>query len=262
MNEELFKKIIISIIIIAVCAMLYLTISKILKKIFKLNMNRKNEKKAKTAFSLINSIIKYVLIIIAIICILGQFGISASGIVASLGAVGVVVGLALQDVLKDILSGISIILEDQYSIGDTVTIGGFKGEVVFLGLRMTKIKAYTGEIKIISNRNITEVINHSINPSVAIVTVGVSYDEDIVKVEKVLNKLCERLSKEIPEVHDKIELLGIDSLGDSSVLFKITATVDSMTQVSVERIIKREIKLEFDKNNIEIPYNQLVIHNA
>ena len=262
MNEELFKKIIISIIIIAVCAILYLAISKILKKIFKLNINRKNEKKAKTAFSLINSIIKYVLIIIAIVCILGQFGISASGIVASLGAVGVVVGLALQDVLKDILSGISIILEDQYSVGDTVTISGFKGEVIFLGLRMTKIKAVTGEIKISSNRNITEVINHSLNPSLAVVTVGVSYDEDIVKVEKVLNKLCERLSKEIPEVHDKIELLGVDGLGDSSVLFKITASVDSMTQVSVERIIKREIKIEFDKNNIEIPYNQLVIHNA
>ena len=262
MNEELFRKIIISIIIIAVCTIFYLTISKILKNIFKLNKSRKNEKKAKTAFSLVNSIIKYVLIIIAVVCILSQFGISASGIVASLGAVGVVVGLALQDVLKDILSGISIIVEDQYSVGDTITIGGFKGEVIFLGLRMTKIKAFTGEIKIISNRNITEVINHSINPSVAVVTVGVSYNEDVVKVEKVLTKLCERLSEEIPDVRDNVELLGVDGLGDSSVVFKIIANVNPMTQASVERIIKREIKIEFDKNNIEIPYNQLVIHNA
>ena len=223
-------------------------------------LKRKNERKVKTAFSLFNNVARCLIIIISCVAILGVFGVSTSGLVASLSVVGVVFGLAFQDILKDLLSGLSIILEDQYTIGDTVTIAGFKGEVISLGLRTTKIKSYTGDLKIISNRNITEVINHSLEPS--IVTVGVSYEDDLDKVEKVLNKLCGRLNNEIKQLVGKIEVLGIESLSESSIDYKITAKVKPTTQYDVERILKKEIKLEFDKNNISIPYNQVVVHNV
>src|SRR5699024_1893706 len=107
----------------------------------------------------------------------------------SLGVVGVVVGLALQDILKDFIAGFTIMLENQYTVGDTVTIGTFKGEVISLSLKTTKLKAYTGEVNIIANRNVIEVINHSIENSLAVVNVSVDYSEDIEKVEKVLNEL-------------------------------------------------------------------------
>lgn len=262
MDEKLVRRLITTAIILVVSILVYLVISKILKKVFKLQLKRKNERKVKTAFSLFNNIARCLIIIISCVTILGVFGVSTSGLVASLSVVGVVFGLAFQDILKDLLSGLSIILEDQYTIGDTVTIAGFKGEVISLGLRTTKIKSYTGDLKIISNRNITEVINHSLEPSLAIVTIGVSYEDDLDKVEKVLNKLCGRLNNEIKQLVGKIEVLGIESLSESSIDYKITAKVKPTTQYDVERILKKEIKLEFDKNNISIPYNQVVIHNV
>lgn len=262
MNQELFKKLFTTAIIISVSILIYLIISRILKKVFKLNLNRKNERKAKTIYSLLNNIIRYLIIIAAAVTILGVYGISTSGFVASLSVVGVVLGLAFQDILKDFLSGLSIILEDQYAVGDTVTIAGFKGEVISLGLRTTKIKSASGDLKVISNRNITEVTNHSLEPSLAVVVVGVSYEEDLKKVEKVLNKLCDRLNDEIEQLVGKIQVLGVDSLSASSVDYKIIAKVKPTTQADVERILKRNIKLEFDKNNISIPYNQVVVHSA
>lgn len=262
MDDKLFRKLIITIIILIISILVYLIISKILKKVFKLQLKRKNERKAKTAYSLFNNVIRCLIIIVSIVTILGVYGVSTSGLVASLSVVGVVFGLAFQDILKDLLSGLSIILEDQYAIGDTVTIDEFKGEVISLGLRTTKIKSYTGDLKVISNRNITEVINHSLEPSLAIVTIGVSYEDDLNKVEEVLKKLCSRLNNEIKQLVGKIEVLGIESLSSSSIDYKITAKVKPTTQYEVERILKKEIKLEFDKNNISIPYNQVVIHNA
>ena len=100
--------------------------------------------------------------------------------------------------------GKSIIVEEQYKIGDTVTINDFKCEVLAIGFRTTRLKAYTGEVMIISNRNIQKVINHSFKSSKAIVDVMVSYEEDLLKVEKVLSEVCDKLSNEIKELKSKI----------------------------------------------------------
>ena len=100
-----------------------------------------------------------------------------------------------RDLLKDFIVGISILLEGQYSIGDCISINGFKGEVLPSNLRTTKLKAYTGEIKYISNRNITEIINYSTDSTNLIIDVSVAYESDIDKVKNVLDSLCERLKE-------------------------------------------------------------------
>ena len=182
--------------------------------------------------------------------------------VASLSVIGVVVGLALQDLLKDFISGVSIIIEGQYRVGDTVTINGFRGEIIGVGLKSTHIKAYTGEIMIIANRLINEVVNYNLSNSLAIVDIDVAYESNIEKVEKVLNNLCIKLTKELPYLKGDVELLGINSLESSSVRFRITALTESMKHFEIQRKMLKEIKLELDKNKIVIPYNQLVVHNG
>ena len=137
--------------------------------------------------------------------ILDVYGIDTKSILASLGVFTAVLALALQDILKDIVGGISIIIEGQYRIGDIVTINNFKGEVISLTLKSTRVKAYTGEIKIFANRNISEVINHSFSSSLAIVDIAVAYDSDLSKVDKVLNKICEKLSNELEELEGEIQ---------------------------------------------------------
>lgn len=262
MEKILVKEIIAPIVIILIFTLLYILVSKIIKKIAKLKLTKTDEKRKKTLVSLINNIIKYFFMIIAILMILSIYGIDTTAILASLGAVSLVAGLAFQDTLKDFLSGFFIIFENQYGIGDTVTIGDFKGEVTSLGLKTTKIKAATGEIKIVANRNIDAVINHSLDKSLAIVNFQVAYEDDLAKVEDVLIKLCSKLTKELPNLKGDVTLLGVTELAASGVSYRIVADTEPMKHYEVERLILKELKLELDQNGITIPYNQVVIHNA
>lgn len=266
--EPIFvKEIVGPILVLILTFLLFKVVKKIAKKIAnpspqKLRTKLFDKRKAKVVAVLFSNLSKAVIIIADIIIILGIFGISSSTFLASLGIFSAVIGLAFQDVLKDILAGFFIILENQYAIGDTIAIGDFKGEVVSLGLKTTRIKSYEGDIKIIPNREATGIINYSLEKSLAVVNVNVSYDEDLLKVERVLDDLCKRLSNELPNLKGPVEVLGVNDLGASGIEYRLSVLTKSMEHYSTRRKIMREIKLEFDKNNIEIPYNQLVIHNA
>ena len=258
----LVKEVVQPICIIVGTFILYTFISKVIKDLFNRKIPNADERKRKTIQSLVLNIIKYLLIIVAFMLILEVYGIDTKSIMTSLGVVGIVVGLSLQDTLKDFISGLFIIFENQYGVGDIVTINNFKGEVISLGMKTTKIKSYTGDVEIISNRNIDFVINHSLESSLALVDVSVSYDSDLDKVEEVLQNLCERLSKELSNLTGKAEVLGITELGNSAINYRISVPTKPMKHIVTERIIRKEAKKEFDKNNIEIPFTQVVIHHG
>lgn len=257
----LVKEIIGPFLVIIISFIIYKMEKHISKKAL-LKNTRIPKRRARTFKMSIDNIFKYGLIVVDALIILEIFGISTKGILTSLGLASVVVGLALQDTLKDLLAGLAIIFENQYTIGDTVTINEFKGEVIALSIKTTKIKSYTGDILIIANHNINQVINHSLAKSLAIVNVQLSYEEDTEKIEKVLTKLCERLTKSLPNIKSEVSLLGITNFGESGLEYRITVETTAMKHYEIERIIRKEIKMELTKHNIEIPYNQLVIHNA
>ena len=116
--------------------------------------------------------------------ILEIYGVDTKGIVASLGIAGVVLGLALQDTAQDLMSGIKIILDNYYVVGDTITINNFMGEVIEVPLQSTKVKSYDGEVLIFSNRNVDSVINLSQARAGVKVIVPTAYEEKTEKVEK------------------------------------------------------------------------------
>ncbi len=260
LKRLLVKEIVAPIIIIIVSTISYIIVSRILKKIFKVRMHKVNVAKQKTLGSLINNVVKYFIAAIAILMILEVYGIDTKSLVASLGVFSLVAGLALQDLLKDLIAGFSIILEDQFSIGDIVKIGEFEGTVIYLGLKATKIKTYSGEIKIISNRNITEVINYSLELHNTFLDIDVSYDADIEKTKKLLEDICDRLSDEL-KLKEKATCLGVDKLGNNSVVYRISIPTDYRDSFNISRKFKAEIKWVFDQHGIEIPYQQVVIHN-
>ena len=260
MDKIIRKEIIAPLIIVIVCIILCSVSKKIITKVFSFKSKRINDNKKKTIVNLINNILKFVLVIIAILMILEVYGIDTKSMVASLGVVGLVAGLALQDVLKDFIVGMTIIFEGEFLVGDWVSINGFKGEVMPSNLRTTKLKAYTGEVKIISNRNITEIINYSLENTNLIVDVSVAYESDVEKVKRVLNEL----SKKLKEKYNLKEMkcLGIQELSSSSIVFRLVVLLKYTESFEVDRKIKEEIVLEFSKQNITIPYNQVVVHNG
>ena len=259
----LSEKIVKSAITIIVLFVFYFIFNRIMKKMFKLKtgIKRLDSKKNKTIISLINNIMKYFLIVVGAITILGIHGFNTSSLIASLGVASAVIALAFQDTIKDLLAGIFIVIENQYNIGDTIKVNNFKGEVVSLGLRTTKLRAFTGEYCFITNRNVDNVINYSVNKSLAVVYVDVSYDSDLNKVEKVLNKLFEKIESEDKNIKGKINIDGVDQLGSSGVTIRISAETKALKNYEIERKLRKEIKMAFDKNGIEIPYPQVVVHN-
>lgn len=222
-------------------------------------INRKNHKKEDTLINLIRSVIKYIIIIIVILVILEIYGINTTSILASLGIVGFVVGLALQDTMKNMLAGIFIIFDNRYNVGDTVKINDFTGEVLTLGLQTTKLKSPSGEIFTIQNSSITSVTNYTECDTILYIELGVGYNTNIDHLEKILNKLNTKVKK-IENVKDDLKLLGVDSLGSSEIVYKISITCKPYTHFGVKRNFLKLVKETFDKEGIEIPYTQVDIH--
>lgn len=257
------KLIIFPIIYIILGMIIYSILKKTIKKIVSKGKKAKlKNQRIDTLIGLITNIIKYVIVIIVVVGILGTYGINVSSIIAGLGVTTAIVGLAFQDLAKDLIAGFSIITEAQYEVGDTIEVDGFVGQVVFLGLKTTRIKNYKGATKIVANHNMDKIINYSLNNSLAIVDVGIAYEEDIDKVEAVLNKLAKKLNGTIPEAKGEIQVLGIIELADSSLVYRITVEVGSMQQYGVERLLRKEVKRAFDESNIKIPYPQIEVHNG
>lgn len=255
------KEVIGPVIVLLVAVIGYKIFKKILRKFIDLRSNKLDAKRRNTIFYLFKSIIKIVIFAVSILVILEIYGFNTASIITSLSVIGVVVGLAFQDLIKDFIAGITIVLEGQYRVGDIIEINNFKGEVIYLGLKSTKIKAATGEIMIMSNHLITDVINYSLSDSLAIVDIDVAYESDLEKVEKVLNKLCGRLSKELPKLKGDVTLLGINSLEQSAVRYRMTVPTEPMEHFEIQRMMRKEIRVELDKHGIKIPYNQVVMHS-
>lgn len=259
------KRFYLPIIYIIVGIILYKIIANTITRVSKININIKNnnssiglEKRKTTVIGLINNLIKYIIAIIIIIMTLNLFGINTTSIIASLGVVSVIIGLAFQDIIKDLLAGIFLIFDNAYAVGDWIEINGFKGEVIEFGLKTTKIKAYTGEVKIISNSSFTEVINYNLSDTNLILNIPVEYNVNIEQLEEVLNKMKEEVKK-VKNVKN-INLLGIDSFEDSSIMYAIEIECKSNTHIGIKREVLKIIKKNFDKNKIVIPYNKLDVH--
>lgn len=152
-------------------------------------MKKQHQQRANTIRIVILNIIKYSIMVIVLLAILANFGINVRSIVAGLGITTAILGLAFQDLAKDLIAGITIITENQFEVGDTIEYDGFMGEVIFLGLKTTRIKDYRGAVKIIANHKLDTVINYSLNNYLAIIDLGISYDEDPEKVTKALEEI-------------------------------------------------------------------------
>lgn len=254
------EKFYLPIIYVVVGVLIYSVIIKLIGSISKLDIKQSPglDKRKNTVIVLIKSIIKYVIAVVVIILILGLYGVNTTSLIASLGVVTAIIGLAFQDTIKDFLAGVFLIFDNAYAVGDTVKINGFTGEVVALGLKTTKIKAYTGEVMILSNSSFTEVINYNLNHSKVLIKIPVGYNTSIEVVEKILNGIKNTMEKE-KDVYS-MELLGIDEFADSSIKYAIILECVAMTHYGAKRKVLGLVKSKFDEEGIVIPYNQIDVH--
>lgn len=250
-----------TLLIIGITLIIYRIINLLLDKIVIKGKDKLDKKRRKTIINIFKNVIKYVLFIFMVIFLLNLYGVDTTSVITGLGIVGVVLGFALQEALKDIISGISIIFDDYFVVGDIVEYDGFTGTVIEFGLKTTKIKKATGEVMILANRNIDKITNISKERATLLLSIPTAYEEKYEKVEKVLKETLKKAKETYKDITET-EYLGIDKLNDSSIDYLIKITCHRETQWNIKREILKEIKLAYDKNKIKIPYNQLEVHNG
>ncbi|WP_026695828.1 mechanosensitive ion channel family protein [Peribacillus kribbensis] len=222
---------------------------------------RISERREATLLKLLDNIIRYVVFFIAAMAILQVFSIDVKALLAGAGIIGLAVGFGAQSLVKDVITGFFIILEDQFSVGDYVRIGQFEGTVEEIGLRTSKIKNFTGELLIVPNGNISEVTNFSIHNSVAVVDIGISYDEDIDEAEKHIEELLEEMPEKYEELVEKPQLLGIQNVKQNEIILRVVGETLPMKHWYIARALRKEIKLVLDEHGIKIPYPRMVMYN-
>ena len=210
-------------------------------------------RREETLSKLLDNILSYVIYFISAMMILSVLGIDIKALIAGAGVVGLAVGFGAQSLVKDVISGFFIIFEDQFSVGDHVRIGLFEGNVETIGLRTTKLKSWTGEVHILPNGSITQVTNFSLNNSLAIIDIAISYGEDIERAEKVISEALGKMPIQYEELTKAPELLGIQTMGPNEIVLRVIAETLPMKQSGVTRGIRKDIKLILDANGIKAP---------
>lgn len=258
------EKIYLPIIYIVGSLFIYYILCKIVDKalvINKINKNKSNvqKKREQTVVNLIKSIIKYIVAVLTILSILNVYGVETASIIASLGIAGAIIGLAFQDTIKNLLSGISIIFDNHYMQGDVVTINGFKGEVIELGLQTTKVKSYSGEVMIVNNSLITSVINHSMYNTKLIIDIPVIKELSLEKFEKILSNINLKI-KTLKEVKGEIVSLGVEKINTNNYIYKIEIECLPNNHYSVNREFMKFLKEEYEKNKVNVPSDYLEVN--
>lgn len=266
MNEALWINVGLALLKIVIILILMTVVVKIGKKaIERVIMLRSKtpigytERRQNTIIKLLQNGLTYIVYFAGILAILSAVSINVVGLLAGAGIAGLAIGFGAQSLVKDIITGFFIIFEDQFGVGDTVMINQSNGTVQEIGLRTTKIKTYTGELHIIPNGNIVEVINYSVYNSLIMVDVSVAYESDVDEVERLINEFLDTAEERYPELVKRPDLLGVNALGASDVVMRIAAETLPMNHFKVGRLIRRDIKTFLDKHNIEIPYQKMVV---
>ncbi len=252
------NKIIVSTFVVIVSVVIYKIINFILSKSEDIKGKKIiDSKKGKTYIRLFRSIIRYIFIIITFIMLLKVNGVNVTSLVAGVGIAGVIIGLAIQDWLKDIIRGISIISDGYFSVGDIVKYKDVEGKVIVIGIKSTKIQDLkTGNIKSIANRNIEEI---DVVSNLVYLNVPLSYELSLKKSEKIVNSIVEAVKKN-DNVHN-CSYVGVNGLEDSYINYYIKIECNQLHKLQVRRDALRTVLAEMERYGVAVPYTQIDVHS-
>ncbi|MCX8095312.1 MAG: mechanosensitive ion channel family protein [Caldisericia bacterium] len=236
---------------------IFLNIIKI--KIIKFYEKVEIYKKRLTLVKLIFSVLDYFLIFLFIWYLLKIFNIDTTPLLAASGIVGIAIGFAGQTFFKDAIAGIFLILENYYSVGDLIEIDDILGRVEEIGIRKTVIRNYEGKLFYIPNGEIRKVIKYGYGDQFLWVELPLSYEINLDKAKELILKVGKKLIDE-NEILEEPQIMGVDKFYDSTISILVKMKIDKEKRWSAKRRFFEEIKNIFDKENIEIPYNRMVVY--
>lgn len=219
----------------------------------KIDIRRKN-----TLEGLFQNVIKYTIYFILLLTILPIVGVHIEALLAGAGVAGIAIAFGAQSLLKDLFNGMFVLFEDQYGVGDYVDLGGVVGEVRLIGLRITVLKVWTGELVTIPNGQILQVTNYSKENSIAVIDINVGFQTPVEDAAAIITRVLNKYRPSEPNIVDDPVLLGVQSLNDSTYTLRATVECKPYMQFGVTRTAKQLIHQEFQASGIDLPLQKVV----
>lgn len=214
-----------------------------------------------TIAQILGSFLKWALAIASILVILALWGVDTTALVASAGVLTLVVGLGAQSLIADIIAGLFIVFEEEFEVGDIIVLDGWRGTVVEIGIRTTRVQDAGGNIKIVNNSEIKAVINQTKQSSVAKCYLNINYEEDLDKVQKVADENLAEVSKQVKGLLSDIQYRGVSEFSSNGVTLFFMAKCKEPDIFQIQRDMNKVLKQMLEKNGIYLAYQNIVVHN-
>ena len=215
------------------------------------------EKRVKTLIGLLKTICLTLVWVVAVVMGLDQIGLDITPILASAGIAGLAVGFGAQNLVRDVINGFFMILENQVRVGDVAIVNGTGGLVEAISFRTITLRDQSGTVHIFPNGTVTTLANMTKDWSAYVMDIGVAYKEDTDRVSAVMKQVAQELQQDPeigPKILEPIEILGVDKFGESEVVIKARLKTLPIQQWTVGREYRRRLKKAFDEKGIEIPF--------
>ena len=218
--------------------------------------------RAQTMGTLLKSIVTGIVLAVVVTMMLSEVGVDVAPIIASAGILGVAIGFGAQSLVSDFLSGIFMIFEDQYGVGDEVDLGEASGTVEAVSLRVTRLRDVNGTVWYVRNGEILRVGNMSQNWARTVLDISVAYGEDIARVQRVLAEVAHDLWEDEDfegRVIEEPSVWGVQELSPDAVVLRVALKTAPLEQWAVAREMRQRVKARFDAEGIEMPFAQRVV---
>ena len=218
--------------------------------------------RVRTIMTLTANLVRYIAIIAIIIAVLSLLRVDMATILAGLGVIALIIGFGAESLIADVVTGFFILIDNQYNVGDIIEVGGFRGTVTEIGIRTTCLTDAGGNIKIINNSDMKNILNRSDKSSKAVADFSIPYETDLVKLEEKIPALLEKIFQAHPEVFKSAPVyLGVQTLNSSSVDLRFVAEVGESDIYSGARILNHDLFVGFRGLGVECPFPQVDVHS-
>jgi len=229
----------------------------------------KRGRRARTLSTVLSSVVKYATVLLGICWGLSILGVNVSTIFASMGIVALILGFGAESLVADLVTGVFMLFENQFDVDDIIEVDGCRGVVQTVGIRTVTIRDAGGNLKIINNSDLKNIVNRSNLQSFAVSDISCSYAEDLEALEEKIPSMLDRIYRQRQEKESgttplylgKPEYVGVQSLADSAVVLRFRVSVEEQRIFEGCRMLNRDLKIAFDRAGVEIPFPQLDIHN-
>lgn len=230
--------------------------------IFLLGLVKTENHRKRTALSLINNLMRYIAVVVIICGIIAALFADAGSVFAGLGILALIIGFGAESLISDVVTGAFILVDNQYNVGDIIEVGGFRGTVVEIGIRTTSVSDTGGNVKIINNSDMKNVLNRSNNSSKAVCDFSIPYETDLVDLEAKIPHMLQEIYDTNTGVLKSVPVyLGVNELGASAVVLRFLADVREADIYAATRLLNRELFIRMRAIGVECPFTQVDVHS-